>query len=87
MAGKASGTAFGWWLTCSRAQNLSQGSPEAQHIQDIIDIDLITQQLKSDTLDYMGCANLINSIINVSTRVLYFATQDPFCFRCKSIAK
>ena len=54
----------------TEVQSLSQGYPESQRIRDIIDIDLITQQLKNDTLDYKGCECLIDSIIHVSTHHL-----------------
>jgi hypothetical protein len=51
------------------AQNISKRSPEEQRIEDIIDIELITQQIKSQALDYKDCEKLMDSIMEVSGSV------------------
>ncbi len=51
------------------AQNISKGSPEEQRIEDIIDIELITQQIKSQALDYKDCEKLMDSIMEVGGSV------------------
>ena len=52
-------------------QGLSQGHPEHQKIQDVVDLDFITQQLKNDAFSYGDCTRLIDDIINVSMKPLF----------------
>jgi hypothetical protein len=46
-------------------QILSQGHPESDQIQNIIDNDLLIQQLRNNAINFKDCLNLFNNIINV----------------------
>ena len=51
-------------------QSLSKDHPEYQKIQDVIDLDFITQQLKNDAFSYGDCTSLIDNIVKVSMKSL-----------------
>lgn len=46
-------------------ESLAAGYTEARQIGEIVDVELITQQLSKDSLDYKGCENLVDAIVGV----------------------